>query len=76
MINLKAFINDLEDVGRKMDSAKENYESAMKKLYTGKGNLISGVEKIKQLGAKTTKSLPPSILNRADSHEENNLLDN
>jgi len=59
------FYNDLIDVGKKMDSAKDSYENAMKKIHDGRGNLISGVEKIKELGAKASKSLPPSSLDRA-----------
>lgn len=60
------FYNDLIDVGKKMDSAKDSYENAMKKIHDGRGNLISGVEKIKELGAKASKSLPPAAVNRAD----------
>lgn len=60
------FYNDLIDVGKKMDSAKDSYESAMKKIHEGRGNLISGVEKIKELGAKTSKTLPPTAINRAE----------
>jgi len=70
-----AFYNDLLDVGKKLDSAKDSYETAMKKIHDGRGNLITSVEKIKQLGAKTSKSLPPTALNRADIYGENNLLD-
>ncbi|HCY74925.1 MAG TPA: DNA recombination protein RmuC [Ignavibacteriales bacterium] len=70
------FYNDLVDVGKKLESAKDSYENAMKKIHDGKGNLISGVEKMKQLGAKASKSLPPAALNRADIDDENNFLDN
>ncbi len=59
------FYNDLIDVGKKMDSAKDSYENAMKKIHDGRGNLITGVEKIKELGAKASKTLPPSAINRA-----------
>ena len=48
----------------------------MKKLSEGSGNLVKRVEKIKQLGAKTSKSLPTNVLNRADLDDDNNLLDN
>ena len=36
----------------------------MKKLYEGSGNLIRRVENIKQLGAKSTKSLPDNLLGK------------
>ena len=40
------------------------------------GETIYYSEKIKKLGAKASKLLPPSVLNRADVDDENNLLDN
>ncbi len=60
------FVNDLVEVGKKMNSAKESYEEAMKKLSSGKGNLIRRAETIKELGAKTTKDIPQSLLERAN----------
>jgi DNA recombination protein RmuC len=70
-----AFVEDLISVGKGLVSAKDNYDKAMNKLTEGKGNLISRSEKIKQLGAKTLKSLPQSILNRAGLDEDNNILE-
>ena len=56
---------DLTAVGKDMDRAKSNYSSAMNKLFDGRGNLITSVEKIKKLGAKAKKSLPDAIVNKA-----------
>jgi DNA recombination protein RmuC len=41
----------------------------MNKLVEGKGNLITSVEKIKKLGAKAKKSLPETIIQRANEDE-------
>jgi DNA recombination protein RmuC len=71
-----SFVEDLISVGKSLVSTKDNYDRAMNKLTDGRGNLISRAEKIKQLGAKASKSLPPNILNRADQDDESNLLDN
>jgi DNA recombination protein RmuC len=71
-----SFVEDLISVGKSLVSTKDNYDKAMNKLTEGRGNLISRSEKIKQLGAKASKSLPPNILNRADQDDETNLLDN
>jgi DNA recombination protein RmuC len=71
-----AFVEDLLTVGKGLISVKDNYDKAMNKLTDGRGNLISRAEKIKQLGAKASKSLPPNILNRADQDDDTNLLDN
>ena len=60
-----AFYDDLKNVGKKMDDAKEGYVDAMKKLYDGSGNLVKRAEKMRELGAKTTKQLPQNIVDRA-----------
>jgi DNA recombination protein RmuC len=49
-----------------MDSAKADYVEAMKKLYEGSGNLVRRAEKMKTLGAKTTKQLPNALIERAE----------
>ena len=51
------FVSDLEEVGKHLDKAGAVYEEAHKKLSSGKGNLLSRVEGIKELGIKTTKRL-------------------
>ncbi|MBT8218903.1 MAG: DNA recombination protein RmuC [Bacteroidia bacterium] len=53
-VNLVA---DLEKLGKQMDTSKLTYQETMKKLSEGRGNLINRADKIKQLGAKTTKKL-------------------
>lgn len=50
-------IEDLIDVGKKMNAAKISYEEAMKKASSGPGNIVRRMENIKKLGAKTAKSL-------------------
>lgn len=51
------FVSDLEEVGKHIDKASAVYEEAHKKLSSGKGNLVSRVEGIKELGVKTAKRL-------------------
>ncbi|WP_296144751.1 DNA recombination protein RmuC [uncultured Flavobacterium sp.] len=65
----EGFVNDLIKIGKKMDEAKTEYQGAMNKLFDGKGNLISSVEKLKKMGAKAKKSLPENILKRAELDE-------
>lgn len=69
------FVQDLLKVGKKMDDAKGDYEKAMNKLSTGKGNLVGSVQRLKQLGAKATKNLPEALLERANENSETNLLE-
>jgi len=63
-------INELLELGKKMKDSQRAYEETMVKL-TGRGNLVNRVEQIKKLGAKTSKTMPPAILQRA---EENDTL--
>ena len=54
---------DLTDIGNKLKATQKSYELSMNKLLTGKGNLVGRVEKIKKLGAKTSKVLSQQFLN-------------
>ena len=57
------FIEDVNDIGKKLDSTKKSYESSINKLYEGKGNLVKRAEDIKNLGAKTKKVMPSNFEN-------------
>ena len=51
------FVDDLEEVGKHLDKASAVYGEAHKKLSSGKGNILSRVESIKELGIKANKRL-------------------
>lgn len=65
----QGFVEDLIKIGKKIDESKSEYGLAMNKLVEGKGNLITSVEKLKKMGAKAKKSLPESVLKRAEIDE-------
>lgn len=67
------FMEDLVSIGNNLKQTKDNYDKSMNKLIEGRGNLVKRVENIKQLGAKATKSLPNSLLDRAE--DDDKLLD-
>ncbi len=69
----EGFVADLVKVGNKIKDTKTEYDAAMNKLVDGKGNLITSVEKLKKMGAKAKKTLPESILKRAEIDETENL---
>jgi len=56
------FIADMEKIGKGLDLAQKDYHGAMSKLSTGRGNLVTSVEKLKKLGAKTTKTIDTQYL--------------
>ena len=62
----EGFLADLENIGKNVDRTKDAYDNAVKKLRSGKGNLVGRVEKLKLLGAKANKSIPEKYLNIED----------
>ncbi|MEK9657471.1 MAG: DNA recombination protein RmuC [bacterium] len=56
-----AFLEDFEKIGKQLSTTNNSYNTALNKLSTGKGSLVTRAEKIKALGAKTTKHLPPQF---------------
>lgn len=56
------FLNDMQTVEQSLGKASEAYASAMSKLHTGRGCIVSKVENLKKLGAKTSKTLPSDML--------------
>ncbi len=63
------FVSDLEAVGKSLRTADQCYSSAIKKLSEGRGNLVRQVEMLKQLGIRTSKSLPQNLLDAASADE-------
>jgi DNA recombination protein RmuC len=64
-----AFLQDLDDVGQRIEASKLSFERAHNKLSSGKGNLIRRAETLKQLGAKTSKKQSSELLASALSEE-------
>ncbi len=64
------FLEDLDKIDRGLITAKTAYDGAVNKLKTGTGNLVGRVEKLKVLGAKTTKNLPASF-----NEEDENIIE-
>lgn len=56
------FVEDLEDVGKKLGQTQKSFDDAKSKLSSGRGNLIRQVEQVKKLGVKPTKNLPEPLL--------------
>ena len=55
------YVDALEDVGRHLDKSKDVWETAYKRLSSGRGNLVRRSEELKKLGAKTKKQMSDSM---------------
>lgn len=55
---LCGFLEDFKKIDAAIKNADKTYGEALKKLYEGKGSAIDQAEKLRELGAKTSKALP------------------
>ena len=61
----QSFSEDLIKVGNNLNTTKNTYEDAMKKLTDGKDNLVRKTERLRELGAKTSKKINPKLVDRS-----------
>ena len=57
---------DLIKVGNNINTTKGTYDDAMKKLTEGKDNLVRKTERLRELGAKTSKKINEKLIDRAN----------
>ena len=51
------FVDSMENIGKSLGQASDAYDKAFDQLSRGRGNVLSQVDKLKSLGAKTSKSI-------------------
>nr|WP_319783142.1 DNA recombination protein RmuC [Oceanisphaera sp. IT1-181] len=66
---LRSFTEDMEAVGHSLHKAEDSYQRAMKKLSSGRGNLIRQAEAFRELGVEVTKPLPEHLREAARSED-------
>ncbi|MCJ0972597.1 DNA recombination protein RmuC [Pseudomonas sp. PS1] len=60
-----AFIQDLDEIGTRLQQLDKAFAGARNKLTDGRGNLVARAEQLKLLGARASKRLPADWLERA-----------
>ena len=61
------FVQSMERVGERLDQAQDSYSQAFSQLSKGRGNMISQVESLKNLGAKASKTIRTEFDNDDDN---------
>lgn len=61
-----AFIEDMEKIGKTIESTRSAYNAAMNKLKDGRGNMVKRAEDLRSLGIKATKRLNKELVNQSD----------
>ncbi|MCC8038265.1 MAG: DNA recombination protein RmuC [Bacteroidales bacterium] len=59
---LVGFVDAMEDIRRNIERTSKSYEEAFKKLSTGRISVLKTAENLRELGAKTSKSLPSKLI--------------
>ncbi|UTW46149.1 DNA recombination protein RmuC [bacterium SCSIO 12696] len=67
-------IEAFNDVGKHLERSQLAWETANKRLHTGRGNLVKRVEDIKVLGAKAKKQIARESLERAEEDASEALI--
>ncbi|MCA0236483.1 MAG: DNA recombination protein RmuC [Bacteroidetes bacterium] len=68
-----SFVEDLRTIGARLDNARTAYDDAMNKLTNAVrpgDTLIGKAEKIRELGARATKSLPQEMVDEAKGDDQ------
>ncbi|KFZ30318.1 recombinase RmuC [Pseudidiomarina salinarum] len=64
------FTEDLQRIGNALDTARKNYDGAMNKLSTGRGNLVGRVENFRKLGVQSSKKIDQQLLGQGDDEDD------
>ncbi len=60
------FLEDMEKLGRQLTTCQKSYDSAINKLSSGRGNLISQAEQLQELGVQKKKNIPETYSLNSD----------
>ncbi len=63
------FISDFESIEAHVVKAHEAYEKCLGQLAGGRGNVLGRVEKLREMGAKTSKRIPERLLAEVGDQE-------
>ncbi|MCF7837554.1 MAG: DNA recombination protein RmuC [Candidatus Marinimicrobia bacterium] len=63
-------VQSLGDAQRRLTQTTASVDEALKRLQTGRGNLVGRVEELRRLGAKVSKQLPDEICQDALAADE------
>lgn len=67
---IAGFVEDMQELGSKINGAQNAYHEALKKLSTGQGNILKRAQDLKALGVKASKTLPKELLDTPELPED------
>lgn len=67
-------VESMTEAKKKLIGVSDSFDEALKRLTSGRGNLVGKVVEIQRLGAKVSKQLPESVVAESSSEEQENNL--
>ncbi len=67
----RGFVEDMDKIGKQLDTCQQTYQGAMNKLTQGRGNLISQAQQLTELGVQVKKEMPRTITEQAEMELKN-----
>lgn len=67
---MRLFVDDMSAIGQSLDKAQDNYRQAMKKLSSGRGNVLSQAEAFRSLGVEIKREINPELAEQATTQDE------
>jgi len=67
---MRLFVDDMLSVGQSLEKAQDNYRQAMKKLTSGRGNLLAQAEAFRGLGVEIKREINPDLADQAVAQDE------
>ena len=71
---MRLFVDDMSAIGQSLDKAQDNYRQAMKKLASGRGNLLVQAESFRGLGVEVKRGINPDLVEQAAAQDEEYFL--
>ncbi len=72
---MRLFVDDMSAIGQSLDKAQENYRQAMKKLASGRGNLLAQAEAFRGLGVEVKRGINPDLVEQASAQDDEYRLE-
>jgi DNA recombination protein RmuC len=70
---MAVFVESFEEVGSRLDQAQAAYGTALDRIKSGRGNVISQIATLGVLAGKTKKELPKHLLDDAEIQNQHEI---
>ncbi|KFC00881.1 RmuC family DNA recombination protein [Trabulsiella guamensis ATCC 49490] len=71
---MRLFVDDMTSIGQSLDRAQDNYRQAMKKLSSGRGNMLAQAEAFRGLGVEVKREINPDLADQAAEQDDDYRL--